>query len=632
MRYLALLVVLAGCSRGGAPAPAARLSTSVPASGATVAASDGLFEVEFPAGTFPDGATVDVDLVWDAGAAVLAGPDPDPVDPAAEDYLRQILDKLDAKRMYRIRSDSDGQAPTYYRYRTGSSRRGVLVFINGEFWVPHGGGKSRQAMKAPDHVQADPNGEIVLTGTLDPPEADTTHYLLIIGTSIEVALNGVPEEANEDEEIDLEIGVTWQAGPFELRVGASRNDEGFWETFTPSGADPLEVAEDAEPGSATIPFGKWSGCPGGEGGKIGGTIPFTVAGLDGKLQFQLQVACAKPEGPSLFESYCHEGPWGITEVHPKIAAVRGISDELPTMLVAGDGVRAWLYADNGDVIHCESGQFVNLVTTTSVAIATEGLLGNLTEIAFLSAGSGTLVREVISVDNGSVVGTQTFGPYEMTDVSVVGNDPLCGQAVFVNHDLGIVGFLNLADAGPSPPNITLNQFPDDTGKPVTAVRKKDGHVVAVTDLGWIVRFDPDTFADGVVVGKAGETPRRIRFCGDLAFVTNEQSDSVTVVRWIGAAITPIGTIPVGDGPGEIALRKIDTPDGERIAMVTTGFDTYRVSVVDPANGTRLYYDRFHVPEEIPVGAGVTGCAWVGDTEFVISLRTTGQFIRQRWKP
>jgi hypothetical protein len=67
-------------------------------------------------------------------------------------------------------------------------------------------------------------------------------------------------------------------------------------------------------------------------------------------------------------------------------------------------------------------------------------------------------------------------------------------------------------------------------------------------------------------------------------------------------------------------------------MLTTGLDTYRVTLVDPADGTRMYFDEFDLPAGIGPGAGVTGCAWYSDTELVISLRNTGQFIRRRWKP
>jgi hypothetical protein len=626
MRYLCLLVALVGCSRNGAPA--ARLATAVPASGATVAAGDGRFEVEFPPGTFPDGATVDVEGV--------------PLDDALRALLQPLLDLLDPDwevvAVYRVEADADAQASPGYRYRIDAPVRvenGIQMVdaplhLTGEMDIGAslagggGGAGGEPRLEAGEQLVVGPDGTFQVEGATEPPARDTPKYIVIIETPV-VFEPHVPASARPGP-MEGEVEVRWKNGPLEARPGNDLFPEGYWEMVSPN-TDGVVVPADAPPGEQTFSAGEWDACPDGEAGLVGGTVVFTFDGIPGVLEYRFEVACEAPAETRSFRAFCHDAPTGIHKVHPLISELGVLVGE-QSFLTAGDGVRGWI-RDDGSVIHCEPDAFVGLVTTNSVAIASQNPDGSLLEVAFLTAGSGALLRNVIDNQDGERLFTQFLFNRETTDVSIVGNDPLSGQAVAVPGFISFFAVTGVDD--PQPTSILLDQFPEDSGVPVTATRKRNGPLLSVTDLGFIVKFDFQGLNEGTAIGTAGTTPRYIRYCGDFAFVTNEGSDNVTVIRWTDTACAVVGTFPVGDGPGHIALRKVDTLLGERIAVLTTGRfdDTFRVTLVDPATGAVTSEQVFNAPDGFrePVG-----CTWCSDTEFVVSFRETANMLVQGWTP
>ncbi len=154
---------------------------------------------------------------------------------------------------------------------------------------------------------------------------------------------------------------------------------------------------------------------------------------------------------------------------------------------------------------------------------------------------------------------------------------------------------------------TLNQFPQAPGPPFTAAVRRGAGTLVVTSgsPGKIYHHDMvDLLAPAVAVGDAGNSPRRIRTAGDLAFISNFESDDLTVLTWSpSGAVAVVGQIPVGDGPVGIDALVLS---GGNIAVVSTGFndDTYTLTVVTPTGGVVS-----NTTTNLPAGATVPGHAF-----------------------
>ncbi|MCA9727449.1 MAG: hypothetical protein KC729_07185, partial [Candidatus Eisenbacteria bacterium] len=98
-----------------------------------------------------------------------------------------------------------------------------------------------------------------------------------------------------------------------------------------------------------------------------------------------------------------------------------------------------------------------------------------------------------------------------------------------------------------------------------------------------------------LTGAVGNDPRQVRAVGELAVVTNYESDALTVVRWpYGGAASIVGTVAVGDGPVGVALSELP---GGNVLAVTTGFndDTITLTVLSPV-GAVVSNETMPAPE------------------------------------
>jgi hypothetical protein len=97
------------------------------------------------------------------------------------------------------------------------------------------------------------------------------------------------------------------------------------------------------------------------------------------------------------------------------------------------------------------------------------------------------------------------------------------------------------------------------------------------------------------VAPLGNGPRRLRAAGDIAVVSNFDSDDLTVLRWTpGGTVEVATTVDVGDGPIGIDLLPIS---GGETAVISTGYfdDTYTVTVLD-AGGSVVSNTTMPIPE------------------------------------
>lgn len=134
----------------------------------------------------------------------------------------------------------------------------------------------------------------------------------------------------------------------------------------------------------------------------------------------------------------------------------------------------------------------------------------------------------------------------------------------------------------------------------------DGRYMLVDDLGTdrihqFILIDGDTAPvadrpDFEVVIKPGSGPRHIEFnrSGDTAYLLNEISDSVTVLRYDGAALRPVQYVAAdtaqAHGAGDIHL----SPDGKRLyASLRLRHEGIATFDVDTSTGLLTY--RSHTP-------------------------------------
>jgi hypothetical protein len=97
------------------------------------------------------------------------------------------------------------------------------------------------------------------------------------------------------------------------------------------------------------------------------------------------------------------------------------------------------------------------------------------------------------------------------------------------------------------------------------------------------------------VAPLGNGPRRLRAAGDIAVVSNFDSDDLTVLRWTpGGTVEAVTTVDVGDGPIGIDLLPLS---GGETAVISTGYfdDTYTVTVLD-SGGNVVSNSTMPVPE------------------------------------
>jgi hypothetical protein len=97
------------------------------------------------------------------------------------------------------------------------------------------------------------------------------------------------------------------------------------------------------------------------------------------------------------------------------------------------------------------------------------------------------------------------------------------------------------------------------------------------------------------VAPLGNGPRRLRAAGDIAVVSNFDSDDLTVLRWTpGGTVEVVTTVDVGDGPIGIDLLPLS---GGETAVISTGYfdDTYTVTVLD-AGGSVVSNTTMPIPE------------------------------------
>ena len=118
--------------------------------------------------------------------------------------------------------------------------------------------------------------------------------------------------------------------------------------------------------------------------------------------------------------------------------------------------------------------------------------------------------------------------------------------------------------------------------PVSAQGGFGTPIVAVTDgtPGALLFGEVD---DGVAtkVADLGDQPRMIRFRGDVGFVTNFGSDSLTILHWPTKTQAPtvVDTVTVGDGPVSMSIL---ADESGTLWVLTTGYNdnTYTITKVD----------------------------------------------------
>lgn len=234
---------------------------------------------------------------------------------------------------------------------------------------------------------------------------------------------------------------------------------------------------------------------------------------------------------------------------------------------------------------------------------------DLASIAMVQFGpGGARLTQWIPEDNAfGFTGILEFQS-SVTDVNPFDDDPQSGGFAYV---AGLYNAVRMLEYNPESGfwdiNRQITNFPEAPGAPFSAAVRRDGGALVVTEgtPGRIYHHDlVDLLAPAVAIGDAGNSPRRIRTAGDLAFISNFESDELTVLSWNGVgAPTLIGSIPVGDGPVGIDALELT---GGNVAVVSTGFNdnTSTVTVVDTAGSVIS-----NTTTELPTGALAPGHAF-----------------------
>jgi hypothetical protein len=174
----------------------------------------------------------------------------------------------------------------------------------------------------------------------------------------------------------------------------------------------------------------------------------------------------------------------------------------------------------------------------------------------------------------------------VTDAQPIAGDPLSGGFVMVRSSDGAVSIVEYnPESGFYDLYRQIRNFPEAPGTPFTAAVRPGAGAVVVTDgsPGKIYHHDlANLNGPATPIGDAGNAPRRIRTAGNLAFVSNFESDELTILGWTPeGTVTVIGSVSVGDGP--VGIDALELPGGN-VAVVSTGFndDTSTVTIVDAA--------------------------------------------------
>lgn len=139
-------------------------------------------------------------------------------------------------------------------------------------------------------------------------------------------------------------------------------------------------------------------------------------------------------------------------------------------------------------------------------------------------------------------------------------------------------------------NIPSTLFPGATGYVITATRRNDTSPVYFVTVGatptdpgqlWRKNDPAALLTPATLVGSVGNAPRRIRFAGPVGVVSNNGSNTLTILtRDASDNVAIKGTVNVGDGP--IGLDLLVLPNGN-IGVLSTGYrdNTYTVTIVEP---------------------------------------------------
>ena len=232
-------------------------------------------------------------------------------------------------------------------------------------------------------------------------------------------------------------------------------------------------------------------------------------------------------------------------------------------------------------------------------------------ISFLQFGpSGAEIAPWVTEDGGYFGWSQLLElSSTVTDGQPYDGDIGSGGLVYTAFTAGRVQFLEYdTEAQFFGPAGALTSFPGATGSPISAAVKSDFGAVIATDgtPGRVYFHDKvDLSAAAVYLGDLEDAPRQVSIGGGLAAISNNGSNSLSIVHLFNKPPSIVGTVAVGDGPIGIDSKVLD---GGNVAVVSAGFgdNTYTVTVLSPAGSvvTNVTYD---LPE------GATG---PGDAEWL----------------
>ena len=216
----------------------------------------------------------------------------------------------------------------------------------------------------------------------------------------------------------------------------------------------------------------------------------------------------------------------------------------------------------------------------------------------------------------------------VTDAQPYAGDPESGGFVWV---VGGTDRVRLTEYNPESGfydiGRQLTNFPGAPGTVFTAATRPGYGVLAVTEgtPGKIYYHDlQDVFAAAVAVADAGDSPRRIRTAGDLAVISNFESDNLTIATWeTGGVVTVVGTVAVGDGP--VGIDLLELPGGT-IAVVSTGYNDHTSTVTVLTSGGSVVSN---VTTNLPAGATNPGHAvWLRDAanRYAVTCNGSGDLV------
>ena len=249
--------------------------------------------------------------------------------------------------------------------------------------------------------------------------------------------------------------------------------------------------------------------------------------------------------------------------------------------------------------------------------------------SFMQFGpSGARLTSWIAEDD--VFGWSQFLQFQtaVTDAQPYDGDQGSGGCVYVSSGFGTVSTTEYdVEGGFYQSGVSLFNFPSAPGSPFSAAVREGGGALVVTtgSPGKVYYHDMVIPTDpAVAVADAGNSPRRLRTLGDLVFISNFESDNLTVLSWtLPGTITPIANVDVGDGP--VGIDAMELPNGN-IGVVSAGFNdnTYTLSIFDQA-GSLIS----NATTNLPAGSTAPGhAAWLrgGETHFAVSCNGSGEFV------